>query len=56
MSTPDRLTAVDLRDLSEAEHAALRQEAITLGIPLSEYLRRLVTEASARLMKHAAPH
>lgn len=48
--TVDRLTAVDLRDLSEAEHAALRQEAIRRGLPFSEYLRQLVAETSARLL------
>jgi len=52
MSTQDRLTAVDLRDLSEKEHAALRQEAIRLGLPLSKYLARLVAERSARLLNH----
>lgn len=54
MQSHDRLTAVDLRDLSEVEHAALRQEAIRLGISFSEYLSRLVADKSARLVNRPA--
>jgi hypothetical protein len=45
-----RLSAVDLRDLSEEEHAALRQAAIRDGISLPELLGRLVADASRRLL------
>ena len=51
MSTIDRLAAVDLSDLSEAEMSALRQGAIILGVPFSEYLARLIGDASTRLVQ-----
>jgi hypothetical protein len=52
-----RLSAVDLRDLSEAEHAALRQAAIRDGITLPELLGKVVAEASRRMlnMNQASP-
>jgi hypothetical protein len=50
MQTQDRLTAVDLRDLSEAEHAALRQGAIKANLSLPEYLGQLVADTSKRLL------
>ena len=50
MQTTDRLTAVDLRDFSEAEHTAIRQAAILEGVPLSEYLRRLVKRTATRIV------
>jgi hypothetical protein len=50
MQTQDRLTAVDLRDLSEAEHAAIRQQAIAANLSLPEYLGKLVAETSKRLL------
>lgn len=50
MSTIDRLTAVDLRGLSEEELRVLRQQAITRGLSFSEYLSRLVGDASRRLV------
>lgn len=45
-----RLSAVDLRDLSEEEHAALRQAAIREGISLPELLGKVVADASRRLL------
>ncbi|GAA5124521.1 hypothetical protein JIN84_12795 [Luteolibacter yonseiensis] len=50
MKAQDRLTAVDLRDLSEAEHAALRQAAITANLSLPEFLGQLVAKTSKRLL------
>lgn len=50
MQTQDRLTAVDLRDLTEAEHAALRQQAIAANLSLPEYLGQLVAKTSKRLL------
>jgi hypothetical protein len=50
MHTQDRLTAVDLRDLSDAEHAAIRQEAIAANLSLPEYLGKLVADTSKRLL------
>ncbi len=50
MQTQDRLTAVDLRDLTEAEHAALRQQAIAENLSLPEYLGQLVAKTSKRLL------
>lgn len=50
MQTQDRLTAVDLRDLTDAEHAALRQGAIAENLSLPEYLGKLVAETSKRLL------
>lgn len=51
MSSFQRLVAIDLRELSEAEMRALRQEAISLGMPIEEYLGKVTEEASARLVK-----
>jgi hypothetical protein len=53
MQTQDRLTAVDLRDLTEAEHAALRQGAIAANLSLPEYLGKLVAETSKRLLNRS---
>lgn len=53
MSLTDRLTAVDLRDLPEAEMAALRQEAITLRMPFSAYISSLVAKTSKELVQNA---
>jgi len=50
MQTQDRLTAVDLRDLTESEHAALRQAAIAANLSLPEYLGKLVADTSRRLL------
>lgn len=50
MQTQDRLTAVDLRDLTDSEHAAIRQAAITANLSLPEYLGKLVAETSQRLL------
>lgn len=46
----DRLTAVDLNKLTEDEMSVLRQEAIRLRLPFSEYLSRLVANVSAQLL------
>lgn len=53
--SPDRLVAVDLRDLAEAELALLRQEAIRQGISFTEYLGQLVAEKSAALVARVTP-
>jgi hypothetical protein len=50
MQLHDRLTAVDLRDLTEAEHAALRQGAIAANLSLPEFLGDLVAKTSRRLL------
>jgi len=50
MQTQDRLTAVDLRDLTDAEHAAIRQQAIAANLSLPEYLGQLIAETSKRLL------
>jgi hypothetical protein len=43
-----RLSAVDLRGLSDEEHTELRQAAIRLGISLPELLGKIVTVAVRR--------
>ena len=48
----ERLTALDLRGLSEAEHAALRQAAIAAEISLSSYLAELIAEKSRRILSN----
>ena len=50
----DRLSAVDLRDLSEDQLAALRREAMRRGLSLPDLLGQLVDEASRRLLGHTA--
>lgn len=49
-----RLIAVDLRNLSDEEMAALRQEAIRIGVPLEEHLVNIVADSSARLVARDA--
>ena len=55
MQLTDRLTAVDLRDLTEAEHSALRQQAIAANLSLPEYLGKLVADTSKRLLLRKSP-
>lgn len=55
MQTQERLTAVDLRDLPEHEHAALRQEAIKRGISFQEFITELVKETSKKLVHRSTP-
>ena len=50
VQTFNRLAAVDLRDMSEDLHSALRREAIRKGISISEYFGQIITEASTRLL------
>lgn len=50
MSSPDRLTAIDLSTLSEDEHAALRRAAIGADLPFSEYLGKLIAAKSVQLL------
>jgi hypothetical protein len=50
MQTFNRLAAVDLRDMSEEHHAALRRESIKLGISISDYFGKIIAETSCRLM------
>lgn len=49
-TTHDRLTAVDLRDLTEEELSLLRQGAIEKNMSLPEYLGSLVVETSKKLL------
>ena len=51
MQTQDRLTALDLRALSDAEHAALRQAAITSNMSLSAYIANVITDKSRRMLE-----
>lgn len=55
MQTLDRLSAVDLRGLTEDELSALRREAIRRGVSFPELLGQLVTEVSKRLLE-PKPH
>lgn len=41
-------TFVQIRDVPEDVHRALKARAAASGIPLSEYLRRLLTRAASR--------
>lgn len=50
MQTQDRLSAVDLRGLSDEQMSALREEAIRRGVAFSELLGQLVNEVSDRLL------
>lgn len=50
----DRLSAVDLRKLSEEQMGVLRQEAMRRGVSLSELYGQLVDEVSKRLLKGQA--
>lgn len=54
-ATQDRLTAVDLRDLTDDEHTALRMGAIAANLSLPEYLGKLVAETSKRLLNRHQP-
>lgn len=44
----DRLTAIDLGKLSEAEMATLRKEAMQRGLSMSELLAEFVLEVTRR--------
>lgn len=46
----DRLSAVDLRALSEEQLSTLRQEAMRRGVSLPELLGQLVDEVSKRIL------
>lgn len=53
MQTLARLSAVDLRSLSEDQLAALRREAMRRGVSFPELLGQLVDEISRRLLTPA---
>lgn len=46
----DRLSAVDLRELSDDQLAALRAEAMRRGVSMPDLLGQLVDEVSKRLL------
>lgn len=51
---PDRLTAIDLSNLSDDQMSALRQEAMQRGISMSELLTQLILEVTRRQSQPAA--
>ena len=53
MHKQDRLSAVDLRDLTEAQLVALREEAMRRGVTFPELLGELVSEVSTRMLEPA---
>lgn len=52
----DRLSAVDLRDLTEEQCKALRQEAMRRKVSMPELLGQLVDEVSRGLLPPAPQH
>lgn len=52
----DRLSAVDLRGLTEEQLTALRQEAIHRRISMPELLGQLVDEVSRRFVPQHPTH
>lgn len=53
--TPDRLTAVDLTDLPNANMAAIRREAIRRGISIGQLVKETMHGMSQRLVDAADP-
>lgn len=51
MSKADRLSAVDLRELSEAQMTALKREAIRRRISFPELLGQLADEVSTEMIQ-----
>lgn len=51
MKTQDRLSAVDLNDLTEAQLRVLRQDAIRRKLPFSKYLAVIADEAATAMLK-----
>lgn len=47
---PDRLSAVDMRDLNDEQMAALRDEAMRRGVAMPTLLGQLVDEVSKRML------
>jgi hypothetical protein len=51
MKTQDRLSAVDLHDVSDERMTALRREAIRRGVPFSELLGQIADEAAQKILE-----
>lgn len=54
-TAPDRLIAVDLRNLSTEKMSALRRRAMRSGVSISELLAKEIEDLSDRLLQGPSP-